>query len=81
MSFFECDDKLVDEQNGFRHGRSCEDHLFVLSSNIRNNVSEEKSIYAAFIDFKNAFATMNRDMLLYKILENGIQDKVYYAIK
>ncbi len=34
MLFVECDDKLhvVDEQNGFRHGRSCEGHLFVLSS-------------------------------------------------
>ncbi len=42
LSFLECDDKLVDEQNGFQHGRSCEDH--VLPSIIRNNLSEKKVI-------------------------------------
>ncbi len=42
MLFLECDNKLVDEQNGFRHGRSCEDHLFIISSIIRNNLSEKK---------------------------------------
>ncbi len=60
---------------------SCEDHLFVLSSIIRNNLSEKKRIYAAFIDFNTVFDIVNRGMLLYKILENGIHGKVYYVIK
>ncbi len=30
---------LTDEQNGFREGRSCEDHIYVLDSLIRNTVA------------------------------------------
>ena len=33
---------LVDEQNGFRAGRSCQYHIYTLSSIIRNRKSENK---------------------------------------
>ena len=36
---------LVDEQNGFRKGRSCSDHLFTLTSLIRKRLSQKKSTF------------------------------------
>lgn len=58
---------LVDEQNGFRADRSCQDHVYVLSSIIRNRKSEGKDTFCAFVDFKKAFDWVPRDLLLYKL--------------
>ena len=58
---------LVDEQNGFRSGRSCQDHIYALSSIIRNRKSEGNDTYCAFVDFKKAFDWVPRDLLLYKL--------------
>jgi hypothetical protein len=68
---------LADEQNGFRSKRSCEDHVFSLNSIIRNN----KSVFTAFIDLKRCFDYIDRDMLLYKLLNNNIDGKMYNSIK
>ena len=58
---------IVDEQNGFRSGRSCQDHIYALSTVIRNRKSCGQSTYCAYIDFKKAFDWVNRDLLLYKV--------------
>ena len=58
---------LVDEQNGFRSGRSCQDHIYALSSIIRNRKTEGNDTYCAFVDFKKAFDWVPRDLLLYKL--------------
>ena len=71
---------LVDEQNGFRKSRSCEDHTFVLSSIIDTRKSEGKATFAAFIDLSKAFDSINRNMLFYKLLTNRIHGKFYNAV-
>lgn len=76
-SYLEDRDILADEQNGFRRGRSCEDHAFTLSSLARNH----DNLHTAFIDLRKAFDFVDRDMLLYKLLLNGIDGKVYNAVK
>lgn len=63
----ENNDLLVDEQNGFRSKRSCEDHIFVLSSIIRNRKLCGKDTFCAYIDFRKAFDWVSRDLLLYKM--------------
>ena len=68
---------LSDEQNGFRAGRSCEDHVFTLSSIIRN----KPSVFATFVDLKKAFDFVDRDLLLYKLLLLNIDGKIYNSIK
>ena len=75
--YLEEDELLSDEQNGFRYGRSCEDHVFTLNSIIRNN----PTVFATFIDLKKAFDFIDRDMLLYKLLLNNIDGKIYESIK
>ena len=49
-SYLVSNDILSDEQNGFRAGRSCEDHVFTLSSIIRN----KPSVFATFVDLKKS---------------------------
>ena len=72
---------LTDEQNGFRKGRSCTDHIYTLTSIITNNINEKKPVFTAFIDFKKAFDFVNRDLLLASLSENGVCGKMYFAVK
>ena len=58
---------IVDEQNGFRSKRSCQDHIYVLSTVIRNRKACGESTFCAFIDFRKAFDWVHRDLLLYKL--------------
>ncbi|XP_060600600.1 uncharacterized protein LOC132754030 [Ruditapes philippinarum] len=75
--YLENENLLADEQNGFRRGRSCEDHIFTLNSLARN----QDNLHTAFIDLRKAFDFVDRDMLFYKLLLNGIEGKVYNAVK
>ncbi|VDI35540.1 Hypothetical predicted protein [Mytilus galloprovincialis] len=75
--YLENEDILADEQNGFRKDRSCEDHIYTLNSIVRNN----KSLFVAFIDLRKCFDFIDRDMMLYKLLKNNIDGKLYNSIK
>ena len=80
-SYCACSKLIDEEQNGFRPGRSCLDHVFVLSSVIRNRQSNNMSTFEAFIDMKKAFDWVDRDLLLFKILSQfGIKGKMYNVI-
>ena len=70
-----------DEQNGFRKKRSCTDHQFVLSSVIRNRLHLQKPTFLTFIDMQKAFDWIDRDLLMYKLLCNNINGKVYRSIR
>ena len=72
---------LVNEQNGFRKNRSCSDHIFTLSSVIQNRLHENKPTFAAFLDMEKAFDRVIRDLLLLRLLEYGIDGKLYNSIK
>ena len=75
VSYCEFLDLFVDEQNGFRRQRSCEDHIFALTSLIT------KQLFAAFIDMEKAFDRIDRDLLMYRLLEYNIDGKMYRAIQ
>ena len=66
-SHCELNDLLVDEQNGFRAKRSCQDHIYVLSSLVKNRKACGQNTYCAFVDFQKAFDWVSRDLLLYKL--------------
>ena len=71
---------LVDEQNGFRASRSCIDHIFVLVTVLRNRKQLGKDTFLAFIDYKKAFDSVERNLLLYKLAKTGINGRMYQAI-
>ena len=65
----------------FRSKRSCEDHIFSLTTIIKNRLSQNKSTFCAFVDFEKAFDWVNRNLLLYRLLENKIVGKMYCAVE
>ncbi len=50
VNFCEENGIYEDEQNGFSKHRSCEDHIFVLTSITKNRMSEGRDTFCAFID-------------------------------
>ena len=71
---------LVEEQNGFRASRSCIDHLFVLCTVLRNRKLSGLETFLSFIDYKKAFDSVDRNLLLYKLSQLGITGNIYNAI-
>ena len=80
-NYCEDHDLFADEQNGFRRGRSCADHIFTLTSLIRNRLSDNLHTYSCFIDMQKAFDWIDHDLLFYKLLQCNIKGKMYNAIK
>jgi hypothetical protein len=82
VNFLEQNEMLSDEQNGYRKGRSCQDHIFVLTSIIENRMCLKQDTYGCFIDFKKAFDSVNRD-ILWKKLEGryGLHGKFLEILK
>ena len=80
QSFLEKNDLLSDEQNGFRSARSCIDHIFALITILRNRKLKGMSTFICFIDYKKAFDSVDRNLLLFKLSKIGITGKVYRAI-
>ena len=62
-------DLNAEEQNGFKKGRSCFDHVFVLSTIIKHKIKQKSNLYVAFVDMVKSFDWIDRDMLLYKLLK------------
>lgn len=61
--WLENNDKLADEQNGFRKGRSTIDHLASLTSIIESRLKKRLPTFAAFIDFQKAYDRIDRSTL------------------
>ena len=72
---------MNEEQNGFRKGRSCQEHLFTLCNVITAKLQENESTYVAFVDMQKAFDWINRDLHYYKLQEYCISGRIFNAIK
>ena len=80
QKYLEQNKLLVDEQNGFRASRSCIDHIYVLVTILRNRKEQGKDTFLAFIDYKKAFDSVNRDLMFFKLASIGIYGRMYRAI-
>ena len=81
VSYCEMLDIIHDEQNGFRSGRSCVDHLFVINSIIKNRLNNSCCTYAAFVDMEKAYDFTERNLLFYRLLEINVDGKIFNIIK
>ena len=63
---------FVKNKNGLRKFRSCEEHIFTLTSIIRNRFQVNKDLFVAFIDMQKSFDCVNRDQLWYTLLSHNI---------
>jgi hypothetical protein len=80
-TWLEENEKLREEQNGFRTKRSCQDHIYVLYSLIKTRLCNKLSTYACFVDARKAFDRVNRECLWFKLQSIGIKGKMYDAVK
>ena len=80
QTYLEKNKILVDEQNGFRSSRSCIDHIFVLVTVLRNRKQLGQDTFLAFIDYKKAFDSVERNCLMFKLAKIGVNGRMYQAI-
>ena len=55
--------------------------MYSLNAIIKNKLNAKRSVFAAFIDLTKAFDCVNRDMLYFKLLQIGINGKVFKNYK
>ena len=80
QNYLEANNILAEEQNGFRAGRSCIDHLFVMCTVLRNRKTLGKETFLCFVDYKKAFDSVERNLLMFKLSNIGITGHMYNAI-
>ena len=69
--FLESNNILSEVQNGFRKGRYCEDHIFVLHSVLRTQLQKKRQAFCCFVDFSSAFDVANRDLIVHALKSLG----------
>ena len=48
---------------------------------MQTNACKKSGTFTTFIDFKKAFDLIDREALFYKLLQNGIDGKMYWSVK
>lgn len=67
---------IPEHQNGFRRGRSCEEHIFTLSAISQFYLGRNRAAYIIFIDLQRAFDSINHSLLWSKLLAVGVSGKI-----
>ena len=71
LSHLEEQNILVEEQNEFRQEHSCQDHIFSLVMIFKNRNDKKKSTFCCFVDYSAAFDLVDRDLLLFALLNDS----------
>jgi hypothetical protein len=71
--FLKLNDILTEEQSGFRKNHSCESTVNFVLHNWKTHLEEKKIIITVSLDFKRAFETINREVLLNIMERYGIR--------
>ena len=75
------DEKLREDQVGFRAGRSCTEQIATLRIIIEQSIEWQSSLYINFIDFEKAFDSISRDVLWRLLRHYGLPDKIVTIIR
>ena len=80
-TYVESNNVFTNTQAGFRKGYSTTDNIFILYSRIEMLNYRKKKLFCAFIDLKQAFDTVWRDGLWWKMVNCNINGKCLTLIK
>ena len=72
--------KIGYKQAGFRPEFSTMDHIFTLHAIIEYYKSKKGRVYCAFIDYSKAFDLIDRTSLWMKLLNNGVNGRIFDVI-
>ena len=75
------EEKLHENQAGFRKGRGCMDMVFVLRRLIEESAEVQKTLFVNFVDFEKAFDSVFREALWKVLREYGVPEKIVVMIK
>jgi hypothetical protein len=71
---------MIEEQCGFRKGRSFTDAIFTVQQIIEKRKEHNLPLYILFVDFAKAYDNVNRDKL-WKMMENKVPNYLLNTIK
>jgi len=72
---------LLEEQNGFRIGRSCIDNVFIIKQIMEKRREFDLETHMAFVDLENAFDRVDRNQLWQILNRRGIPYCLIEVIK
>ena len=75
------DQKLRDEQAGFRKDRSCTDQIATLRIIVEQTIEWQTPLYVCFIDFEKAFDSVDRDSIWNILRYYGVPGEMVKIIK
>jgi hypothetical protein len=74
------EDEMVEEQCGFRKGRSCTDAIFTVQQIIEKRKEHNLPLVLLFIDYEKAYDNVNRHKL-WEMMDNKIPNYLLNTIK
>ena len=80
-TFLENNELFLNEQGGFRKGKSTIDTVAKFTDDILLGINEKEYTLAAFIDLKKAFDTVNHEILIKKLPHYGLSQNTVQWIK
>ena len=75
------DQRLRDQQAGFRQDRSCTDQIATLRIIIEQSIEWNASLYVNFVDYEKAFDSLDRDTLWKLLRHYGVPQKFVNLIR
>ena len=81
LNFCENSAILMENQAGFRKNYSTTDHIFVLKHIVDLFCLRKKRLFCTFIDYSQAFDTVWRDALWYKMSKAGFKGKFMDVVR
>ena len=75
------DQRIREEQAGFRAGRGCSDQIFALRNIVEQCIEWNAPLFVNFVDFRKAFDSIHRDTLWAVIRHYGLPQKIVSLIK
>ena len=73
------DNRLRDQQAGFRQDRSCTDHIATLRIIVEQSLEWNSSLYVNFIDYEKAFDSVDRGTLWKLLKHYGIPERSLHS--
>lgn len=76
LQYCEKNNIIVTNQSGFRQGHSCESVVVNICDEFRRAVDSNHFVLAVFLDFRRAFETIDRNILVHKLERLGLSSTV-----
>ena len=73
--------KGMDEQGGFRAGRSCSDQIFAVRQVVEKTIEKDRVLYMAFVDLEKAYDNVNRTKLWKVLEEYDVKGRLLKAVQ